>query len=197
MSGNINLSDLIGMIQSGTKTIIEKAQTSYKDAQDAIEAAAANGKITDKQKAFMFSDEAVRFFNQSDKTEKELMSELGLDYLNDEDVKQFNLMRSLVSSLNNAEITVSQTLARLGTKETVIEKLFGESVVGLNARYDAVADNIDKIKNAMTLLDEESEEYLERQKQLIEGYGNEVSLTMDKIKEAEEAALKKVDTPEI
>lgn len=197
MSGNINLSDLIGMIQSGTKTIIEKAQTSYKDAQDAIEAAAANGKITDKQKAFMFSDEAVRFFNQSGKTEKELMSELGLDYLNDEDVKQFNLMRSLVSSLNNAEITVSQTLARLGTKETVIEKLFGESVVGLNARYDAVADNIDKIKNAMTLLDEESEEYLERQKQLIEGYGNEVSLTMDKIKEAEEAALKKVDTPEI
>lgn len=49
----------------------------------------------------------------------------------------------------------------------------------------------------MTLLDEESEEYLERQKQLIEGYGDEVSLTMDKIKEAEEAALKKVDTPEI
>lgn len=197
MSGNINLSDLVGMIRSGTKTIIEKAQTSYKDAQDAIDTAAITGKITDKQKAFMLSKDAVQFFNQSDKTERELMSELGLDYLNEEDVKQFNLMRSLVNSLNNAEITVSQTLARLGTEETAIEKLFGESVIGLSARYDAVADNIDKIKNAMTLLDEESDEYLERQKQLIEGYGDEVSLTMDKIKEAEEAALKKVDTPEI
>lgn len=197
MSGNINLSDLVGMIRSGTKTIIEKAQTSYKDAQDAIDTAAITGKITDKQKAFMLSKDAVQFFNQSDKTERELMSELGLDYLNEEDVKQFNLMRNLVNSLNNAEITVSQTLARLGTEETAIEKLFGESVIGLSARYDAVADNIDKIKNAMTLLDEESDEYLERQKQLIEGYGDEVSLTMDKIKEAEEAALKKVDTPEI
>lgn len=185
------------MIQSGVETIIKKAKTSYKDAKDAIDTAAITGKITDKQKAFMLSKDAVQFFNQSDKTERELMSELGLDYLNEEDVKQFNLMRSLVDNLNKAEITVSQTLERFGTKDTAIEKLFGESVIGLNARYDAVADNIDKIKNAMTLLDEESDEYLERQKQLIEGYGDEVSLTMDKIKEAEEAALKKVDTPEI